>query len=515
MFKLKELMLKILLVPVFIFAASLALPVNAKDSPDLVILNAKIYTAKGKKVRNGGIAIKNGRIIAVDRTYKIRDMMIRGTKRVDARGRLVVPGFNDSHTHFMAIGNLFSSINLKNVRRPAEVSERLRHYSRFLPKGRWIQGGNWNNSDWAPNSLPTKELLDAATPDNPVFLYGNDPNIAVANSLALKIAGIRKNSRPPQGGKIMLGADGEPNGILRGTAVLLVKAQVPRLATKELLAVAETATNYAASLGVTSVQDVHSDYVAEIFRELRNKGKLKTRIYDCGPLYDWEKIAKKGIRRASGDEFVREGCLKSFSVSSKDAAEELYEDVLGADKAGLQIMVHAIGGSSVNNIINIYERVEKANGRRDRRFRVEHATRYMASDMRRFARLSVIPSLQPHLFGGREQYRSLLESKARIAFGSDASITDFNPILGIYAAVNRAQPRERLTVEQALRLYTIGSAYAEFQEDIKGTIEKGKVADLVILSENLFAIPKSSIRNVVAEMTFMNGEIVYDKRNGN
>lgn len=487
---------------------------RSEEGPDLVILNARIYNGKSKKVRTGGIAVKDGRIIAVDRDYKIRDMMVRNTKRLDARGQLVLPGFNDSHTHFMAIGNLFSSIDLKNVRRPEEIPKLMRNYVRFLPKGRWILGGNWNSADWTPNTLPTRRLIDAVTPETPVLVYSSDPNTALVNSLALKMAGIGKNKTSPIGGEIEKDSDGEPTGIIRGNAILLVRNLVPQFTTKEQLAVAETATNYAASLGVTSVQDMHSDYIAEIFRTLKTQGKLKNRIYDCTPLFEWKKLAAKGLRRASGDTFVREGCLKSFAVSGVEAENELYEAIRDGDRAGFQVMIHSIGGAEVRSVLNLFRRAAAENGPGDRRFRVEHAARFFGADLRRFGKEDVIPSMQPHLFGGYEPYRSFLKSDAKMAFGSDASITDFNPLLGIYAAVNIGSARERLTVAEAVNAYTAGSAYAEFQEDEKGTIEKGKLADLVFLSEDIFAIPPGSIRDAHVVVTILNGEIVYDRRTG-
>lgn len=484
------------------------------DAPDLVILNAKIYNAAGKKLRSDGIAIRNGRITKIDASYKIRRMTDRGTRSIDARGKLVVPGFNDSHTHFMAIGNLFSSIDLRDVRRREEIPQRMREYVRFLPRGRWILGGNWNNTDWISNSMPTRNLIDDSTPDNPVFVYGPNSNIALANGVALRMAGIDRDTTVPRGGEVITDREGNPTGVLKGSAILLVRALIPRLATKQDLEVAETASNYAAALGVTSVQDMHSDYIADVFRELRRIGKLKTRIYDCTPLYDWRKLAAKGIRSASGDEFVREGCLKSFAFSDTGATDELFESIKGADKAGLQVMIHAIGSSANHNILNTFERVEAVNGNRDRRFRSEHAARFGSRDIRRFGRLGVIPSMQPHLFGGYEPYRSLINSGARIAFGSDASMTDFNPLQGIHDAVNRGTPEERLTVSEAIGLYTLGSAYAEFQEKEKGSIERGRLADLVILSENIFSIPSSKIRDASVIMTIVGGEIVYDRRTG-
>ncbi len=279
--------------------------------------------------------------------------------------------------------------------------------------------------------------------------------------------------------------------------------------------VAETATNYAASLGITSVTNVHTDNVSSVFRTLLANGKLKTRVYDCLSLNDWKTVAETGLRAATGDSFIRTGCLKGFAPSDVDAVEQLYEEVLGADRAGLQVMIHSIGESANRNILNIFERVVEADGKRDRRFKVEHAAGFRSEDLKRFEKGGFIASMQPHLFNGYQPYRSLLKSDAFMAFGSDASITDFDPMLGIDAAVNRGNDNERLTVEEAVELYTAGSAYAEFQEKEKGTIEKGKLADLVMLSANIFDISRDQIRETFAVMTFMNGEIVYDKRYNN
>ena len=457
--------------------------------------------------------MRDGRIIRVDRTYKIRNMMGRLTKRIDARGRLVIPGFNDSHTHFAGIGNLFSSLDLRSARSLDEVRANVVEYVRYLPKDRWILGGNWDNANWAGAEFPSRELLDNVSPQNPILIYKRGGRVAFANKRALELARVNKKTTAPAGGTIEKDSKGEPTGILTGNAILLVSAVAPKFASKQMYGVLQTASNYSASLGVTSVQDMHSDYLAETLRKLREDGNLKTRVYDCTPLFDWKKLSVKQIRSATGDTFVREGCLKSLSFSDKSAANEIAENILGADRAGLQVMIHAIGNAQNRNILDIFERVVNENGRRDRRLRSEHAARVSASEYRRFRPLDVIASMQPHLFGGYEPYRTLLKNKTKIAFGSDASITDFNPLYGIHAAVNRNRDEEKISVHEAIKLYTLGSAYAEFQEKEKGTIEKGKLADVLILSENLFDIPKNRIRNVKVDMTIVDGKIVYDRRN--
>jgi predicted amidohydrolase YtcJ len=411
----------------------------------------------------------------------------------------------------MGIGNLFSSIDLRNVRDPQTIVDEMAFYVRFLPKGRWILGSGWDQKLWASDKLPTKELIDSITPDNPVFIYNSDATMALANSLALKMARVGKNKTEIEGGEIVRDEKGEPTGILKGSAMLFVKTIAPKSNTSSLLKIAEAGTNYAASLGVTSVQDMHSDYLEDVLKELQKQGKLKTRVYDCTPLNEWKKIADKGIKRATGDAMIRVGCLKSFSDGFSESFQQLYEDISNADKNDLQVMMHAIGSRPNDMVLSIYERVLSENGIKDRRFRIEHAYGFNSEDLERYGNSNTIASMQPHLFKGNEPYRSLIKSKTTIAFGSDASITDFNPLLGIHAAVNGG--RENISVEEAVRFYTLGSAFAEFQENVKGSITVGKLADLVILSQDIFEIKPEKIRDTEVVMTIFDGKIVYNQRN--
>lgn len=488
-----------------------------EQEADLIIINAKVHTVDSKRPEASAIAMKDGKIIAVEKKdSKIQKYVGKLTKRIDARGQLVLPGFNDSHVHFMGIGNLFSSIDLREVRDPQEIPDKMAYYVRFIPKGRWILGGGWDQKKWNSNNLPNKKLLDDVTPQNPVFIYNSDATMALANSVALKMAGIGRNQNGISGGEIVRDAKGEPTGILKGNAMLFIKSIAPVSNTKKLLEVAETATNYAAYLGVTSVQDMHSDYIAELFTELQKQGKLKNRIYDCTPLYDWKKLADKGIKRATGNALVRTGCLKGFTNGYPEEEVQLYEYISNADKFDLQVMIHAIGSSANTSILNTYERVFAEDAPKDRRFRIEHAHGFSANEINRFTNSNIIASMQPQLFGGRDPFREMIEEKDTIAFGSDASITDFNPLFGIHEAVNSnytfGGKKQSISVEDAVRLYTLGSAYAEFQEDVKGSITVGKVADMVILSEDIFKIKPEKIRDTEVVMTIMDGRIVYNRR---
>jgi hypothetical protein len=494
-----------------LFFILLTVSANAqKLTADLVVINANVHTIDNKNPRAEAFAIKENKIIAVGKTSEIRALIGENTRTIDAEEKTVIPGFNDSHVHFFSIGNQFFSIDLSKVRTPQETIEKIKHYVRFLPKGQWILGGAWNNENWTPNDLPTKDLIDAATPEHPVFIYNANPQIALVNSLALKIAGIDKTTKEISVGEIVRNATGEPNGILKGNAISLVRKLVPLAATKNKLAVAETATNYAASWGVTSVQDVHSDDEIEILRELVRQNKLKTRIYDCLPLYDWRKLFNRNIRRATGDAMLRQGCLKHFSDGNVDDIPELFKEISSADKADLQVVMHAIGNRANDVVLTIYERVLKENGTKDRRFRIEHAHNFRLSDLKRFANTKTITSMQPFLFyygQNTEPYRQLLDAGGLLAFGSDAAIIDLNPFDGIFAAV-----KNNFSVEEAVRAYTLDAAYAEFQENIKGTISVGKLADFIILSHDIFKINANGIRQTKVLMTIMDGKIVYQAK---
>ena len=480
---------------------------------DLIIVNANIRTMDRAKPRAEAVAVTGSRISAVGTNREIRRLSGATTRTIDAGGRLVLPGFNDAHVHLLAMGTQFFYLDLREVATPAEVIEKIKFYARFVPAGQWILGGGWNNENWTPNAPPTRELLDAAAPTHPVFLYHRDARSALVNSAALKLARIDDRTRVA-GGEIVLDAAGAPNGILKGAAMNLVRGFVPPNLTGDRLAMLETASNYAAAYGVTSVQDVSADDNTEIHRELARRGKLKARVYECTLLSDWERLAKGGIKKASGDALVRSGCLKGLADGEEASTARLFDDISAADRAGLQIMVHAIGGAANAQILSVFERVIKTNGARDRRFRVEHAHGFRPPDIRRFAASGIIASVQPFLFSdgagkSRDPLRLLTSNKTTLAFGSDSSMITVNPLLGIAAAVETSDPRQKLTVEEAVRFYTAGAAYAEFQENEKGTIAAGKLADLVVLSGDIFAIRASEIRRTRVLTTIMDGRVVY------
>lgn len=488
---------------------------------DLIIVNGLIRTLDDKLPKAEAVAFTGNIITRVGTTREIQALANKNTKIIDAKGKLILPGFNDSHVHFLAIGNSFFTVDLRTSKSAREAATKIKRHADFLPKDHWILGGFWDNENWAPGDLPNKELIDKVTSVNPVFLYSKNIEIAWVNSLALRIAGFDKKDKVITAGVIERDENGEATGIIRGEAIRYMKAFTPKLSEKLESAAAETASNYAASLGITSVQDVHSDDSLEIYKELHRQGKLKTRVYDCIGLPYWKTLSDKAIKRASGDSMIRNGCLKYFSDGDFEVMPDLLDMMIPADKADLQVMVHAIGNNANQIVLEVFSEVEKTNGAKDRRFRVEHAHRMRTEDIKLFGKTKTIASMQPHLFYGgffynSEPYRALIDSGGKLAFGSDASMTDFDPLLGIYAAIGRNGSKngatQAISVEEAVRAYTIGSSYAEFQDDLKGRISVGMLADIVMLSDDIFSIPREDIPSARVLMTIVDGKIVFEHK---
>lgn len=462
--------------------------VDAQIAADLVIINANVRTMALRQPTAEAVAVTGNKITAVGTNAEIRKFISVQTKTVDAKSGLVLPGFNDSHIHFMGVGSIFSTLNLRDIRTVEEFYDRLVHYTKFLPKGRWILGSEGSDHLW--KQIEGKKL-DELTPDNPLFLYNVDARSAIANSLAINAARLEETR----------------SGVVTGTQTARIRLSVPSDHSRRWDEIAETASNYAVSFGITSVQDADSDDHAKLYRDLARRGKLKVRIYDCNSLSNWKKYADARLKAAHGDPMVRTGCLKGTAdVDEKDKAA-LQRDVTAADKAGMQVLLHAIGPSMNRVALDVFENAVKTNGKRDRRFRIEHAERAAPADIQRFARLDVIASMQPYLFGwgGTDvsYYRSMLRAGVRVAFGSDAAMTDIDPLLGIAASSKNGE------FTHAIEAFTLGSAYAEFQENVKGTIEVGKLADIVIFGEGslqrlIGASPSSHIR-----FTIVDGKVMF------
>mgnify|MGYP001489776842 CR=1 FL=1 len=525
---------------------------------DLVVTNANVLTVNSSQPRAQSIAITGDRIVAVGSDADTKPLIGPKTKVIDAKGKLVIPGFNDAHVHFMETGSQLSSVDLRDAKTPQEFVARIKSFAAKLPKGRWILGGKWDHENWTPNNLPTAAMIDAATPDHPVFIDRLDGHMALANSLAMKLGGVNKDTKDVEGGEIVRDANGNPTGVFKDAAMGYVAKVIPDFSFEQKLEAAQAATDHAASLGVTSVQDMSAGTDVGVYQELLRRGTLKTRVYACSPLSDYKRWQNTGVHHAFGDAMLRVGCLKGYSDGSlgsttawffdpykddpktsglaSDEIPKMPEMIAAADKAGLQIMIHAIGDRANATVLDNFSKAEQANGVRDRRFRIEHAQHLRQEDIKRFGSQKVVASMQPfHIIDdgrwawkrldekrlkGTYAFRTLLDSGGVLAFGSDSPVAPLNPILGIYAAITRRTlddknpngwlPEQKISVEETVKAFTWGSAYAEFQENVKGTIEAGKLADFVILSDDIFTIDPVKIRDARVMLTVVNGKVVYE-----
>src|ERR1039458_8550038 len=455
-------------------------PANASSlASDLVIINASVHTMDEAHPTAEAVAILGNRIAAIGSTAEIRALAGKGTRVIDAAGKTVFPGFNDAHVHFLMGGFSLANVDLRDASSPEEMARRLAAYAQKLPKGRWILGGDWDHEKWPGAPLPTKEMIDAVTPDHPVFVNRLDGHMVLANSLALKLAGVTKETKDPPGGLIVRDHQtGEPTGILKDGAEGLVERVVPDKTFDEKHIAAKAATDHAAQVGVTSLTDMSADGDVGLYQYMLEHGELKTRIYAIRCIVSWEALAKTGVRAAFGSDRLRIGGLKGFADGSlgsttafffepyKDAPDTrglLFDQMLpegtmlkrveGADELGLQIMIHAIGDEANFRILEIYRQTAEQNGPRDRRFRIEHAQHLRASEIPHFGQQKVIASMQPYHEAedgrwcdkrigperakGTYAFRSLLDTGAVLALGSDLPVAPLNPLLGLKAAVTR------------------------------------------------------------------------------
>lgn len=531
----------------------------------MIVLNGRVHTMDTAYPSAQAVAIRNGRIAAIGNSDQIRSLADRQTHIVDAGQGTVLPGFNDAHVHFLAGGFSLSNVNLRKARSLRELADTLAEYARNLPPGRWIQGGDWDHENWADTgsaSLPTRWLIDAVTANNPVLVTRLDGHMALANTPALHLAGISRHTPDPAGGVIVRDPKtGEPTGILKDAAQSLVERVIPPKTIDEKREAARAATRHAAACGVTSLTDVSTDDDLALYQELLSRNELFTRIYAARSIVNFQTLLEAGLRAASGNDMLRTGILKGFSDGSLGSSTALFfepyaddpsnrgllfdqifpegimlERVEVADRAGLQVMIHAIGDEANRRILDLYSQVEAAHGQRDRRFRIEHAQHLQPQDIPRFGREQIIASMQPYHAAddgrwcekrlGKQRcqtayaFRSLLDTGAVLAFGSDWTVAPLNPLLGIKAAVTRRTldgqhpngwiPEQRISLEEAIHAYTVGSAFAEFTEGSKGTFTPGKLADLVVLDRDLYQEDPSNIDQASVILTVLGGKIVYE-----
>jgi predicted amidohydrolase YtcJ len=539
-------------------------PKTSALTPDLIICNASVHTMDPQQPTAEALAISNNQIAASGSTFELQALAGPKTRVIDAKRNSVLPGFNDAHVHFLTGGFSLSNVNLREACSPEEMARRLSEYVHAQPKGQWVLGGDWDHEKWPAARLPARESIDAATPNHPVLVTRLDGHMALANTLALKLANIAREHPDPPGGVIVRNEKtGEPTGVLKDAAVSLVERVIPEKTFEEKRRAALAATAFASRMGVTSVTDMSADTDVGLYQHLSELGELKTRIYAIRSIVSWEVLGTSGVRAAFGSDMLRIGGVKGFADGSLGASTALFfaayadhphtrgllfdqmlpegtmlKRVEAADKAGLQVMIHAIGDEANLRILDIYKQVASQNGPRDRRFRIEHAQHLRTSEIPRFGRQKVIASMQPFhqaddgcwcekrigtaRLTGTYAFRSLLDRGAVLAFGSDWTVAPLNPLQGIQAAVTRQTldgkypggwvPEQKISLEEAIRAYTVGSAYAEFADGVKGTLSPGKLADVVILDRDIYETSPAEISKARVTVTIMNGEVVYENR---
>jgi len=531
----------------------------APKPADLVVFG-KTWTGDSTHPLAQAVASRGDTILAVGDSAAIARLVGDSTVVLHAGAGLVVPGFMDAHVHFLDAGFQLISVDLRYADSPAEFIRRLHAFALERPPGEWIVGGDWDHERWAGAPLPRREWIDSVSPNNPVFISRLDGHMALANSLALRAAGITRDTRDIPGGVIVRDSrTGNLTGILKDRAQDPVYEVMPEPSEAQVDAALRRATEYAHSRGVTAVGSVSVGWlqVAGLLRA-RARGELGIRVALYPSFSDWRRVADSVRARGPGDDWFRLAGVKGYVDGSLGSTTALFfepysddptssgllttpEDSLrrfigAADSAGLQVAVHAIGERANALVLDIYDSVARAHGPRDRRFRIEHAQHLRQQDALRMAALGVIASMQPaHIIddgnwagkrlGDRVTdsyvFRSILAAGGRLAFGSDWTVAPLDPILGIYAAVTRRTadgrhpggwiPDQKLSVEEALRAYTTGNAYAVFAEATRGKLAPGYRADLVVLDRDLFTIPPETLEQTEISATVLGGRVVYRK----
>ena len=535
---------------------------------DLVVHNGKVWTGDPKQPEAQGVAVWRDRIIKVGTDADVKALAGAHTKLIDLKGGRLVPGFYDSHVHFLGGGLSLSRVDLKDAKDEAEFGKRLKKFDENTSRERWIVGGLWDHDRTFAGELPTAATIDKFVKDRPVFIRRYDGHMGLANSAAMKLAGITAETKDPPGGVIYHLADGKtPSGILKDNAMSLVDRLIPEPGDEEILEGVLAAQKAMAESGITSVQDLDGNgaetrrKLFRIYQRLARDGKLTCRIDLRWPIAEQRELASTGAMADFGNDFVRVGGVKGFmdgSLGSSTAKmfapyetdakntgvyvtepDTMRSLIRSADAAGLNVCVHAIGDQANAVLLDTFAEVAKQNGTRDRRFRIEHVQHLRPADYPRFKELGVIASMQPYhvIDDGRwaegrigakrcassYAYRSLLDAGATLAFGSDWPVAPLDVLAGIDAAVNRRTldgkhpdgwfPEQRITVAEAVSAYTSGSAFAGFQEKDRGSIATGKLADFVLLSRDIFSpAEKDKIADTKVILTVVGGKVVFERK---
>ncbi len=552
-----------MLATLLLTAGLLAAP-NETASADLVVVNARVWTGNPKFPEAEAIAVKQGKILYVGSTAAVRSLVGPFTLRtIDAGGRRVVPGFFDSHLHLLGGGRSLAQVDLKDAKDEAEFGRRIREFDGKTPRDRWLLGGNWDHDRTFAGALATAAMLDKYVPNRPAFLRRYDGHMALANTAALKLAGITKDTKDPPGGVIERLADGSPSGILKDNAMDQLDKLIPEPSAEEIREAVLAAAKACAAQGITSVTDMDGSAPVTrraLFRTLQDldrAGQLDVRVDLRWPIAAASELATLGVKANFGTNFVRIGGVKGFMDGSLGSSTAMmfapYDSnpktsgvfvtepaamrglIRTANEAGLSIGIHAIGDRANAELLALY--AEAGNG--SRRFRIEHAQHLRPEDYAKFRAGGVIASMQPYhvvddgrwaegRIGAKRcqssyAFRSLLDAGAVLAFGSDWPVAPLNVLEGIDAAVNRRTldgknpkgwfPEQRISAAEALRAYTAGSAYAAFQENEKGTLKIGAMADFVILSADILADGnRDLIGKANVDATVLGGRVVYERK---
>lgn len=536
------------------------------NKADIVFSNGNIYTVSDKQPKAEAVAVKNGKILFVGSSEQAKAYTSANTQVVDLKGNTVVPGMTDAHYHLSGVGDREVMLNLEGVGSLSEMLAKLKAEVDRAPNGKWIVGRGWIETFWQPPIFPTAEDLDKVSPNNPVFLDRADGHGAVVNSQALKIAGINKNTPNPFGGEILRDKEnGKATGMLLDSAQILVTKNIPEQTEAEKLESLFIAAKRSVELGWCQIQNAGGSY-EEIARlkQLYQENKIKLRVYTAvyGPGPQASRLLKEGpiIGEFQNKLTVRtikvtfDGALGSRGAAllepytdAKDTSgfltqkeSDLIPMFTDALKKGIQIQTHAIGDRANKDLLNLYEKIlqsvpNKERKIKDPRWRVEHAQILDLTDIPRFAKLGIIPSMQPsHAISdlhfaprrvgidrlkGAYAWQSLIKTGAIIPAGSDAPVERGEPMIEFYAAVARKDlkgfsgegwhPEEAVSREDALKMFTLWAAHAAFEEKIKGSIEVGKLADLTVLSADIMKIPSAEIPKTKCVMTVIGGEVVY------
>ena len=532
---------------------TLALLAACGSTADIVIQGGPIWTGLSTgRGQPGAVAIAGGKILAVGDSAQMARYVGSKTEVLRANGGLIMPGFVDGHTHFISGGFQLASVDLRDAATPQEFVRRLKAYAAHLKPGEWIIGGDWDHTLWRGAPLPRHEWIDSVTPNNPVFVDRLDGHMALANAAAMRAAGVTDATPAPFGGEITSG------GVFKDNAEGLIQAAIPDPSPEQQDSALARALTHAASLGLTATANMSASWAnLAAYKRMERAGRMTLRVFLYLPLDDWRTVTDTVARDGAGDDWVRIGGLKGYmdgSAGSRTAyffepfsdsagyyglmrqpESEMRAWVGAGDSAGLQIAVHAIGDRANAIILAIYDSVARAHGRRDRRFRVEHAQHLRPQEIPLFGARRVVPSMQPYhaIDDGRwvEQrigpqrikttyaFRTLLDTEAPLAFGSDWTVAPLDPMLGVYAAVTRRTldgknpggwvPEQKISVGEALRAYTYGNAWATFNEQKWGTLAPGRFADVVVLDRDPFGVPAESLGIIKPRFTIVGGKVVY------